>query len=205
MVAPLSPPPPLAPPACSFEDMDRAWVSQKADVYSFGVLLVSLFVGELQWPGVVLPTDHVERGLMLRQLALAGVAPCVPPGTEVCATRICVVCECLCSMGWGGGGAWRTFRLPSPFFPAACTAPDFASLPAVFSRVAARLAGTPCTSLHDNQRRGPAHVQWYHRPPGSSRWCVTLNLSGVHPATLGRGRGGRRGGGGGGLQLRTWA
>jgi hypothetical protein len=63
--------------------MDRAWVSQKADVYSFGVLLVFLFVGELQWPGVFLPANKVERGKMLRRLAVEGVAPCVPPDFEV--------------------------------------------------------------------------------------------------------------------------
>lgn len=64
------------------DDLERVWVSQKADVYSFGVLLVSLFVGELQWPGVVLPGAPMERRRMLRQLALDGVAPTVPPGTE---------------------------------------------------------------------------------------------------------------------------
>ena len=57
-------------------------VTQKVDVYSFGVLLVALFVGDITW-GEVLPAGKAELAARLKQLALAGVAPIVPVDTQV--------------------------------------------------------------------------------------------------------------------------
>jgi hypothetical protein len=78
------------------DDLERVWVSQKADVYSFGILMVSLFVGELRWPEVELPPDAMDRRKVLRQLAVDGVLPTVPLGFEV-------RCGCGVLMDWGVG------------------------------------------------------------------------------------------------------
>ncbi len=57
-------------------------VSQAVDVYSFGVLLVALFVGDLncQW-GEVLPTEPNARVKRIAALTVSGVRPVVPPTT----------------------------------------------------------------------------------------------------------------------------
>ncbi len=64
--------------------LTRVWVSQKCDVYSFGVLLAALFVGELRWDSGPLPTDPAARAPALRRLALEHAKPIVPPDTKVC-------------------------------------------------------------------------------------------------------------------------
>lgn len=50
---------------------------QKVDVYSYGVLLVALFVGDLDW-GERLPTDRKQRAARLCQLSLIHNVPRVP-------------------------------------------------------------------------------------------------------------------------------
>jgi hypothetical protein len=64
-------------------------VSQAADVYSFGVLLVALFSGEVSW-GVPLPHDASERVLLLRTLSMSGVRPVLPSTTKVCMLPLCL-------------------------------------------------------------------------------------------------------------------
>jgi hypothetical protein len=58
-------------------------ITQKVDVYSFGILLVSLFVGALDWgPHLPPSTRPEERVRKLLELTIAGRVPAVPPGTQ---------------------------------------------------------------------------------------------------------------------------
>ena len=71
--------------ACAFCVMCRcgqAIVTQKVDVFSFGILLVELFTGELNW-GERLPRDRHALSERLRALTLAGQVPRVPSATQV--------------------------------------------------------------------------------------------------------------------------
>ena len=57
-------------------------VSQAVDVYSFGVLLASLFAGEVNW-GEKLPVDLGARSARLRELSLSGAVPALPEDVQV--------------------------------------------------------------------------------------------------------------------------
>ena len=57
-------------------------MTQKADVYSFGVMLVALFVGEVHW-GDPLPENRDEYVALLHQYAIEGRTPVVPAHVQV--------------------------------------------------------------------------------------------------------------------------
>jgi maleate cis-trans isomerase len=67
-------------------DAGLVLLSQKADVYSFGVMLVSLFVGELGW-GEELPSDRGALLAKLKEFAMRGVRPVVPSTVQVSALQ----------------------------------------------------------------------------------------------------------------------
>ncbi len=65
-------------------------MSQATDVYSFGVLLVALFTGEVSW-GVPLPSEPSARVQLLRTLSMSGRRPLLPADVKA-RTGSCFSC-----------------------------------------------------------------------------------------------------------------
>ena len=156
-------------------------VSQQVDVYSFGVLLASLFVGEVNW-GEVLPLEPLQRAARQRELSLSGASPTVPPGTQVCVC-VCGVCVCLWEgvdvgrgMGVGGECMWGSGLVPVFRGFRGCRHTRCCNCPTVVM-VAAIVGRAACEAVH-LQRPWLSAVLHCHRVYHQwrrAKWCAGLH------------------------------
>jgi uncharacterized membrane protein YgcG len=139
------------------------------DVYSFGVLLVALFVGTVDW-GEQLPPRHNERVKRLLELSLSGRTPVVPRNTRPMWVAP-LVTMCLAMQ-------------PS-------VRPSFADIVSVIMGGSSSRAAVPDSAV--------TSVTVTDAPPPAGRVAVPCVVSdGDSGCGGGGGRGGGRGGGGGG-------